>query len=130
MFLFAENIVKIKLYKVLFVLDFRLKILKLLEVVEDNAISAAANDGQALNFFKDCMNNVQPYLMEWITPTACVDNLQMLTKIEHQVLSDEQKLEEDVINHSLALLKRLYRLAAITCDQNLERVRTHIYIYI
>lgn len=103
-------------------IDFRLKILKLLEVVEDNAISAAANDGQALNFFKDCMHNVQPNLMEWLTPTACVDNLQMLTKIEHQSLSDEQKLDEDTNSYALILLRRLYRLAAITFDQNVQRV--------
>ncbi|EFN87937.1 Telomere-associated protein RIF1 [Harpegnathos saltator] len=102
----------------------RLKILKLLEVVEDNAISAAANDGQALNFFKDCMISVQPNLMEWITPTACIDNLQILTKVEHHVLSDEQKLEEDTITYSLTLLKRLYRLAAVTFDQNMEKFDT------
>ncbi|XP_026828469.1 telomere-associated protein RIF1 isoform X2 [Ooceraea biroi] len=99
----------------------RLKILKLLEVVEDNAISAAANDGQALNFFKDSMHSVQPTSMEWITPTACIDNLHMLTKIEQQALSDEQKLDEDIYNHSLALLRRLYKIAAITVDQNIQR---------
>lgn len=103
-------------------IDLRLKILKLLEVVEDNAISAAANDGQALKFFKDCMDNVQPNLMEWLTPTACVDNLQMLTKVEHQPLSDEQKLDEDTNSYALILLRRLYRLAAITFDQNVQRV--------
>ncbi|EFN73980.1 Telomere-associated protein RIF1 [Camponotus floridanus] len=102
----------------------RLKILKLLEVVEDNAISAAANDGQALNFFKDCMDNVQPNLMEWLMPTACVDNLQMLTKVEHQPLSDEQKLDEDTNSYALILLRRLYRLAAITFDQNVQRFDT------
>ncbi|KAL6423859.1 hypothetical protein ACFW04_010356 [Cataglyphis niger] len=102
----------------------RLKILKLLEVVEDNAISAAANDGQALKFFKDCMDNVQSNLMEWLTPTACVDNLQMLTKIEHQPLSDEQKLDEDTNSYALILLRRLYRLAAITFDQNVQRFDT------
>lgn len=93
-----------------------------MEVVEDNAISAAANDRQALSFFKDCMVSVQPSLMEWITPTACADNLQMLTKVEHHVLSDEQKLEEDTIAYSLTLLRRLYKLAAITFDTNVERV--------
>lgn len=113
-----------------FLFYFRLKVLKLLEVVEDNAISAPANDGQALTFFKDCMSNVQPNLMEWITPTACVDNLQLMTKVEQQILSDEQKLEEDIINHSLALLKRLYKLAATTFDQNVEKVRTYATINI
>ncbi|XP_072767037.1 uncharacterized protein [Anoplolepis gracilipes] len=102
----------------------RVKILKLLEVVEDNAISAAANDGQTLNFFKDCMRNVQPNLMEWLTPTACVDNLQMLTKVENQSLSDEQKLDEDTNSYALILLRRLYRLAAITFDQNVQRFDT------
>ncbi|XP_014479812.1 PREDICTED: telomere-associated protein RIF1-like isoform X2 [Dinoponera quadriceps] len=99
----------------------RLKILKLLEVIEDNAISAAVNDGQAVNFFKECLISVQPSSMEWITPTACVDNLQMLTKVEHHVLSDEQKLEEDTVAYSLNLLKRLYRLAAVTFDPNIEK---------
>lgn len=90
--------------------------------MEDNAISAAANDGQALNFFNDCLASVEPTSMEWIISTACIDNLQMLTKVEHHVLSDEQKLEEDTVTYSLILLRRLYRLAAITFDQNIERV--------
>ncbi|KYN11345.1 Telomere-associated protein RIF1 [Trachymyrmex cornetzi] len=99
----------------------RLKIFKLLEVLDDNAISAAANDGQALNFFKSCFINVQPTLMEWLTPTACVDNLQMLVKIEQQPLSDEQKLEEEVNYSALALLRRLYRMASITFDQSVQK---------
>lgn len=94
----------------------------MLEVLDDNAISAAANDGQILNFFKNCLLNVQPSLMEWLTPTACVDNLQMLTKIEQQPLSEEQKLEEDVNSHALALLRRLYRMASITFDQSVQKV--------
>ncbi|KAG5333581.1 RIF1 protein, partial [Acromyrmex heyeri] len=102
----------------------RLKIFKLLEVLDDNAISAAANDGQALNFFKSCLINVQPTLMEWLTPTACVDNLQMLTKIEQQLLSDEQKLEEEVNYSALALLRRLYRMASITFDQSVQKFDT------
>ncbi|XP_020287403.1 telomere-associated protein RIF1 isoform X2 [Pseudomyrmex gracilis] len=99
----------------------RLKILKLLEVVEDNAVTEVVNDDQAVNFFKDCLQNVQPSLMEWIKPTACVDNLDMLTRVEQQIMSDEQKLEEDVINYSLSLLKRLYKLASMTFDQNIHR---------
>ncbi|KYM84449.1 Telomere-associated protein RIF1 [Atta colombica] len=102
----------------------RLKIFKLLEVLDDNAISAAANDGQALNFFKSCLINIQPTLMEWLTPTACVDNLQMLTKIEQQLLSDEQKLEEEVNYSALALLRRLYRMASITFDQSVQKFDT------
>ncbi|XP_024886472.1 telomere-associated protein RIF1-like isoform X2 [Temnothorax curvispinosus] len=99
----------------------RLKIFKLLEVLDDHAISAAANDGQVLNFFKHCLVNVQPSLMEWLTPTACVDNLQMLTKIEQQPLSEEEKLEEDINSHALALLRRLYRLASKTFDQSVQK---------
>jgi len=108
--------------KVLLSLDFRLKIFKLLEVQDDNAISTAVNDGQALNFFKSCLFNVQPTLMEWLTPTACVDNLQMLVKIEQQPLSEEQKLEEDINNYAFALLRRLYKLASITRDQSVQKV--------
>ncbi|XP_011877045.1 PREDICTED: telomere-associated protein RIF1-like isoform X2 [Vollenhovia emeryi] len=96
----------------------RLKIFKVLEVVDDNAISAAADDGQILNFFKHCLVNVQPSLMEWLMPTACVDDLQMLVKIEQQPLSEEEKLEEDINSYALALLRRLYRLASITFDQS------------
>lgn len=93
-----------------------------MEVLDDNAISAAANDGQILNFFKHCLVNVQPGLMEWLSPTACVDNLQMLTTVEHQPLSEEDKLEEDMNYHALALLRRLYRLASITFDQSVQKV--------
>lgn len=94
-----------------------------MEVLGDNAISAAATDGQVLNFFKNCLLNVQPSLMEWLTPTACVDNLQMLTRIEQQPLSEEQKLEEDINSYALALLKRLYRMASITFDQSVQKVQ-------
>ncbi|KAL0107662.1 hypothetical protein PUN28_014756 [Cardiocondyla obscurior] len=97
----------------------RLKIFLLLELQDDNAVCAAASDGQTLNFFKHCLNNVHPDLMEWLKPMAC-DNIQVLTKIEHQSLSDEQKIEEDVNNCALRLLKRLYRLAAITFDPNVQ----------
>jgi len=93
-----------------------------LELLDDNAISTAANDGQILNFFKHCLVNVQPSLMEWLTPTACVDNLQMLTKIEQRPLSDEEKLEEEINSHALALLRRLYRLASITFDHSVQKV--------
>lgn len=103
-------------------LDFRLKIIKVLEIQDDNAISAAANDGQVLNFFKHCLLNVQPNLMEWLSPTACVDNLQMLTKIEQQPLTDGAKLDEDINIYALALLRRLYRLASITFDQSIQKV--------
>lgn len=103
-------------------MDFRLKIFKLLELLDDNAISTAANDGQILNFFKHCLVNVQPSLMEWLTPTACVDNLQMLTKIEQRPLSEEEKLEEEINSHALGLLRRLYRLASITFDHSVQKV--------
>lgn len=96
----------------------------MLEVVDDNAISAASKDGQALNFFKDCMLSVQPNFMEWITPTACVDNLQKLTEAEQQQLSDDEKLEEYTISYSIILLHRLYKLAATTFEShlNIQRV--------
>lgn len=102
--------------------DFRLKIFKLMELLDDTAISAVANDGQVLNFFKSCLINVQPNLMEWLTPTACIDNLQMLTKIEQQPLTEEQKLEEDINIYALTLLRRLYRLASITFDHSVQKV--------
>lgn len=93
-----------------------------MELLDDNAISTAANDGQILNFFKHCLVNVQPSLMEWLTSTACVDNLQMLTKIEQRPLSEEERLEEEINSHALALLKRLYRLASITFDHSVQKV--------
>lgn len=102
----------------------RLKIFKLMELLDDTAISAVANDGQVLNFFKSCLINVQPNLMEWLTPTACIDNLQMLTKIEQQPLTEEQKLEEDINIYALTLLRRLYRLASITFDHSVQKYDT------
>lgn len=70
------------------------------------------------------MLSVQPNFMAWITPTACVDNIQMLTDVEQQQLSDEEKLEEDTISYSIILLHRLYKLAATTFDShlNIQRV--------
>lgn len=107
---------------------FRLKILKLLEIVHDDAISAATNDGTILNFFEDCMRSVETSSMKWIAPTTCIDNLQMLTDIEHQILSNEQKLDEDTVNCVLALLARLYKLTAVIPCQNVQMVLIYIII--
>ncbi|KYN04288.1 Telomere-associated protein RIF1 [Cyphomyrmex costatus] len=106
-------------------LKIRLMIFAQLKGLDDNVISAAVNDGQALNFFKSCFINVQPTLMEWLTPTACVDNLQMLIKIEKQIEdSNEPKPEEEVNYGALALLRRLYRMASITFDQSIQKFDT------
>ncbi|XP_076234263.1 uncharacterized protein LOC143179108 [Calliopsis andreniformis] len=99
----------------------RLKILKLLEVVEDNAISAVAYDVHAVNFFNNCMCTIQPNAMPWTAPTACVDNLQVLIEAESRPLSDDQRLEEETINFCITLLRRLYKVAAITSDTKVQR---------
>ncbi|KAG7210962.1 hypothetical protein KM043_016334 [Ampulex compressa] len=102
----------------------RLKILKLLEVVEDNAILMASNDVQAINFFNDCMRSVDPTLMEWIAPTACTDNILMLTEAENRQLSDVQRIEEEMISYAIMLLRRLYKFANITFDDKIQRFDT------
>ncbi|XP_011698033.1 PREDICTED: telomere-associated protein RIF1 isoform X2 [Wasmannia auropunctata] len=101
----------------------RLKIFKLLEVLDDNSISTLTNDAQGLSFFKSCLYNVQPPLMVWLMPATC-DNLQTLTKIEQQPQSEQYKLEEDLNNHAIALLRRLYRMASITFDQSVQKFDT------
>ncbi|CAK9821322.1 Telomere-associated protein RIF1 [Anthophora retusa] len=90
----------------------RLKILKLLEVVEDNAIATFAYDAHAVNFFNNCMCTVQTNTMPWTAPTACVDNIQALIDAESRPLSDDQRLEEETINYCITLLRRLYKVAA------------------
>ncbi|XP_053989570.1 telomere-associated protein RIF1-like [Hylaeus volcanicus] len=99
----------------------RLKILKLLEVVEDNAISVVAYDAHTVNFFKYCMCTIQENAMPWTAPTACVDNIEALTEAESRTLSDDQRLEEETINYCLTLLRRLYKVAAITSDIKVQR---------
>ncbi|XP_012137568.1 uncharacterized protein LOC100880674 isoform X2 [Megachile rotundata] len=99
----------------------RLKILKLLEIIEDNAISMIANDPHAVQFFTDCMSTIQTNKMPWIASTACVDNLKALIDAENKPLSDDQRLEEETVNYCIILLRRLYKLAAITSDTNVEK---------
>ncbi|XP_015438748.1 PREDICTED: telomere-associated protein RIF1-like [Dufourea novaeangliae] len=99
----------------------RLKILKLLEVVEDNAISTVAYDTHTVNFFNNCMCTIKTNTMPWIAPTACIDNIQALIKAENKPLSDDQRLEEETINYCMILLRRLYKVAGITSDSKVER---------
>ncbi|XP_078033803.1 uncharacterized protein LOC144468301 [Augochlora pura] len=105
----------------------RLKLLKLLEIVEDSAISTVAYDTHTLNFLKSCMSTVQPNTMPWIAPNACTDNLQALTEAENKQLSDDQRLEEETINYSMILLRRLYKVAAVTSDTNVQRFHSLLF---
>nr|XP_033186524.1 telomere-associated protein RIF1-like isoform X2 [Bombus vancouverensis nearcticus] len=99
----------------------RLKILKLLEVVEDNAISTFAYDAYAVNFFNNCMCTIQTNTMPWTASNACVDNLQALIDAETKPLSDDQRVEEETINYCITLLRRLYKVAATTSDIKVQR---------
>ncbi|XP_076177307.1 uncharacterized protein LOC143151700 isoform X2 [Ptiloglossa arizonensis] len=99
----------------------RLKILKLLEVVEDNAISTVAYDAHTVNFFNNCMCTIQTTTMPWTAPTACIDNLQALIEAESKPLSDDQRLEEETINYCITLLRRIYKVAAMTSDIKVQR---------
>nr|XP_031848183.1 telomere-associated protein RIF1 [Nomia melanderi] len=99
----------------------RLKILKLLEIVEDNAISMVIYDTHIVNFLNNCMCMVQTSTMPWIAPNACIDNIQALTEAESKPLSDDQRLEEETINYCMILLRRLYKVAAITSDTQVQR---------
>ncbi|XP_020722031.1 telomere-associated protein RIF1 isoform X2 [Bombus terrestris] len=99
----------------------RLKILKLLEVVEDSAISTFAYDPYAVNFFNNCMCTIQTNTMPWMASNACVDNLQALIDAESKPLSDDQRVEEETINYCITLLRRLYKVAATTSDIKVQR---------
>ncbi|XP_076381811.1 uncharacterized protein LOC117222982 isoform X2 [Megalopta genalis] len=99
----------------------RLKLLKLLEIVEDSAISTVAYDAHTLNFFKNCMCTIQANTMPWIAPNACTDNIEALTEAENKQLSDDQRLEEETINYCMILLRRLYKVAAVTSDTKVQR---------
>ncbi|XP_071870946.1 uncharacterized protein isoform X2 [Bombus fervidus] len=99
----------------------RLKILKLLEVVEDNAISTFAYDAYAVNFFNNCMCTIQTNTMPWTASNACVDNLQALIDAESKPLSDDERVEEETINYCITLLRRLYKVAATTSDIKVQR---------
>ncbi|KAF7396001.1 hypothetical protein HZH68_010051 [Vespula germanica] len=99
----------------------RLKILKLLDVVDDIAILIAANDKSIFHLLNDCMHTIQSVTMNWLLPTACTDNLQKLTEVENKVLSNNQKIEEEMINYSLNLLRRLYKVADEMADNKIQR---------
>lgn len=68
------------------------------------------------------MSTIQTDKMPWIAPTACVDNIQALIDAENKPLSDDQRLEEETVNYCIILLRRLYKLAAITSDTNTQKV--------
>ncbi|KAK1129475.1 hypothetical protein K0M31_019201 [Melipona bicolor] len=99
----------------------RLKILKLLDIVEDNAVSVFAYDPYIVNFLNNCMCTIQTDIMPWTAPNACVDNLQALIDAENKPLSEYQRLEEETINYCVTLLRRLYKVAAITSDIKINR---------
>ncbi|KOX79489.1 Telomere-associated protein RIF1 [Melipona quadrifasciata] len=99
----------------------RIKILKLLDIVEDNAVSVFAYDPYIVNFLNNCMCTIQTDIMPWTAPTACVDNLQALIDAENKPLSEYQRLEEETINYCVTLLRRLYKVAAITSDIKINR---------
>ncbi|CAD1476498.1 unnamed protein product, partial [Heterotrigona itama] len=99
----------------------RLKILKLLDIVEDNAVSVFAYDPYIVNFLNNCMSTIQTDIMPWTAPNACIDNLQALIDAENKSLSEYQRLEEETINYCITLLRRLYKVAAITSDIKINR---------
>ncbi|XP_043494330.1 telomere-associated protein RIF1-like isoform X2 [Polistes fuscatus] len=99
----------------------RLKILKLLDVVDDIAILIAANDKSIVNLLNDCLQTIQPATMNWLLPTACTENLNKLTEVENKALSNNQKIEEEMINYSLNLLRRLYKVAVEMADTKIQR---------
>ncbi|KAI4480049.1 hypothetical protein M0804_010410 [Polistes exclamans] len=99
----------------------RLKILKLLDVVDDIAILIAANDKSIVNLLNDCLQTIQPATMNWLLPTACTENLHKLTEVENKALSNNQKIEEEMINYSLNLLRRLYKVAVEMADTKIQR---------
>ncbi|XP_043252693.1 telomere-associated protein RIF1-like isoform X1 [Colletes gigas] len=99
----------------------KLKIFKLLNVIQDNTMLTVAYDAHTVNFFNNCMCTVQMNKMPWMAPTACVDNLQALIEAESRPLSDDQRLEEEIINNCMSLLTRLYKVAAMTSDIKVQR---------
>lgn len=90
--------------------------------MDDIAILIAANDKSIFHLLNDCMHTIQSVTMNWLLPTACTDNLQKLTEVENKVLSNNQKIEEEMINYSLNLLRRLYKVADEMADNKIQRV--------
>lgn len=68
------------------------------------------------------MCTIQTTTMPWTAPTACIDNLQALIEAESKPLSDDQRLEEETINYCITLLRRIYKVAAMTSDIKVQRV--------
>lgn len=92
--------------------------------MEDSLVAAIAQDPTTVNFMYNCLRAVQSSTMEWLSPTACTDNLHMLTQAENRTLSEDEEVEEILINSALTLLQRLYKIAFIGADvQSVHRVR-------
>ena len=101
---------------------YRLKIFQILTSLDDSSVDVAAQDPKIVDCFKDCLKTVDLQTMPWLSPSASSD-VELLRQVEAKLLSDDEELEEQIINHTLLLLQRLYLIGTSNADfQSTHRV--------
>ncbi|XP_012258410.2 telomere-associated protein RIF1 isoform X1 [Athalia rosae] len=86
-------------------LDSRVKLFKLLNELPDEMLQALAQDDHIVEYFWACQNVLDT--MEWLAPDISTDSTKLAQLINHETLSEDIQLEEQM---SICILKMLYRL--------------------
>lgn len=91
----------------------------LLETLDNNVVAKIiAQDPTAVNFIKDCLQAVQPSVMEWLN---CTENIQLLIQAESKTIPNN---EDQFIYIALTLLYKCYQHALKNSGYNIEQVTT------
>ncbi|KAK0174305.1 hypothetical protein PV327_010970 [Microctonus hyperodae] len=106
----------------------RLRIFEVLNSIEIDVLLLLMKDSMSINFINDCLQMVQPNSMEWLGTNACTDSIQPLIEVQTQILTDEQYNEEQLINHTLTMIHRLYE-HAVNNSSNLNIELIHPLIF-
>ena len=70
----------------------------------------------------DCLQSINVEKVDWLSPTACTDNLQKLIDNEKKALTEDEELEENIVLQSLNLLSRLYKMLDFISTKQIQLV--------
>ncbi|XP_034952026.1 telomere-associated protein RIF1 [Chelonus insularis] len=102
----------------------RLKIFKFLKTLNDDVILRISKDYFTVKYLEDCLKAATPETMEWLKPSACIDDIQLLLKAEEKSPTD---LEDQLVLNCLDYLVRIYGLAI--ADSNFHIEQFHLLIF-
>ncbi|XP_057335681.1 telomere-associated protein RIF1 [Microplitis mediator] len=82
----------------------RLKLFELIKTIEDKQLTRLIEDQDTCKFLNDCLREVDAVKMEWLSPTACTDNISLLIQAEKK----PSDFEDLLIYSTLEFIHRLY----------------------